>query len=150
VEYYTGSAFGEAFTALESTIQWYEQKPDCKSTVFLLLKIIKDLITKKKAHWKCKHKCIIILNKNENVCMIILYFVYYILKLIELLTFNNTYIQYTNINFILIDVIQRVHWFFNFIFKHYLIIRVTIRADNRCSTVFYRQQKKNIILFNKL
>lgn len=44
---YTGPTPSEAFTALESATQWYEQQPECNSTELLLLKRIKDLAAKK-------------------------------------------------------------------------------------------------------
>jgi len=60
VENYTGSTFCEAFTALESTMQWYEQQTECNSTELLLLKRIKDLATIKRSSLETQKKLIII------------------------------------------------------------------------------------------
>ncbi|XP_060845567.1 jerky protein homolog-like [Rhopalosiphum padi] len=51
VENYSGPMPGEAFTALETAMQWYEQQPESNSTELLLLKRIKDLAAKKR-NWQ--------------------------------------------------------------------------------------------------
>ncbi|KAL4085384.1 hypothetical protein QTP88_027243 [Uroleucon formosanum] len=58
---YTGPTPGEAFTLMESAMQWYEQQPECNTTELLLLKRIKALVAKKRNSLAVQKKKLIII-----------------------------------------------------------------------------------------
>jgi hypothetical protein len=53
-ENYIGPTLGEAFTEMESTMQWYEL--ECNKIELLLLKRVKDLAVKKRSSSEVQKK----------------------------------------------------------------------------------------------
>ncbi|GFU21933.1 uncharacterized protein TNCV_3284011 [Trichonephila clavipes] len=51
-----GPSNADAFSALETAMEWYEQPPECCPTQLLLLKRIKNLATKKRRCTVIKRK----------------------------------------------------------------------------------------------